>query len=135
MYDNPYDQFDSEAPQAKLPPMSGHGGRWQDAPLAQDPWAGFQAAPAEQSDSGPWDEFKPASGPWDEFKPAPGEIPIITDDGSNWAPAQYRPGGLYLGCGTFRLGPRALGMRLAAGSLSRIQDLTIDSSKVLAASS
>jgi hypothetical protein len=49
-FDNPYDQFDSEAPrtpQGKLPGnVSGNGGRWQDAPLAQDPWAGFKEAPA-----------------------------------------------------------------------------------------
>jgi len=102
MSDNPYDQFDSEAPQAKLPPgtVSGHGGRWQDAPLPQDPWAGFQAAPAEQSGSDPWAEFKPAPGgtgswasaplanPYDQFDSPGGQqgsLPLIPDDGSNWA--------------------------------------------------
>src|ERR1700733_7019593 len=99
MSDNPYDQFDSEAPQGKLPPgtASGRGGRWQDAPLATDPWAGFQAAPAEQPERGPWDDFKPANGPWDDFKPAPDEIPVITDDGSNWAsqPTQRPPANPY----------------------------------------
>jgi len=43
-----------------------------------DPWAGFPEATDEQSDNGPWNEFR---SPADQQ----GALPVITDDGSGWS--------------------------------------------------
>jgi hypothetical protein len=95
MSNNPYDQFDSEAPQAprgKLPPgpVSRQGSRSTGPATTQDPWAGFKEAPSD-----PWASVPDApanltpvdNDPFASQQGSAQSLPVITDDGSNWAAA------------------------------------------------